>query len=404
MNDQKTKRIPKYKQIQEDLRQKISDGVYQPGNRLPPDSELYQYYSVNRLTVIRALEELCREGLIVRQHGSGTYVADFNETPFIAGKDLKIGIIFDSTIDSKFINTRSNGEDILSGILNEWNIVDKKLVPVSKNKAMDSRAIIDLTNRGLKIICMGQPADGYFRHPVLKAVQEENFDGIILCCISDDPWISQVLDLNIPTVIIDHPADTFGQRADHVFVDPLSGYSSAVRYYIKKGKTVIHFLGQNIWKGAPDEHMSVDEWKRYPHKREIINPDSKLRLNTVRQEMLENGLVIRKDQVHFTFFRDSKLRILAKQLIALPPETRPQVIISHSISQASLMIQEFRKQGLSLEGTGMSGIGDHGPSIQTRVKDLGIIGADLLYSRLKKPDRLFYNIGVQTWFNPGNNQ
>ena len=98
----KSSRIPKYVSIQDDLRKKIADGIYPPGTRLPPDSELHQHYNVNRLTMIRALEDLSREGLIIRQHGSGTYVADFREKPFIPGKCVKIGIIFSETVNPDF--------------------------------------------------------------------------------------------------------------------------------------------------------------------------------------------------------------------------------------------------------------------------------------------------------------
>lgn len=61
--------IPLYYRVYQSLKQKILDGVYKPGDRIPPESELVQIYNVSRLTVRRALEELRSEGFISRAKG-----------------------------------------------------------------------------------------------------------------------------------------------------------------------------------------------------------------------------------------------------------------------------------------------------------------------------------------------
>jgi len=58
------------------LREAIEQGVYQPGNRLPSEPELIREYGVSRITVRQAFDELEAEGLIMRRHGKGTYVAE----------------------------------------------------------------------------------------------------------------------------------------------------------------------------------------------------------------------------------------------------------------------------------------------------------------------------------------
>ena len=54
----------------------IEAGGWQPGVRLPSERELEARFHCARLTVRRALQELQSEGLVIRRHGSGSYVAD----------------------------------------------------------------------------------------------------------------------------------------------------------------------------------------------------------------------------------------------------------------------------------------------------------------------------------------
>lgn len=66
---------PKYRQIFDNLKQAISVGQYQAGQRLPSEAEFVKMFSTSRLTVNRALRELQLGGLIERRVGSGSYVS-----------------------------------------------------------------------------------------------------------------------------------------------------------------------------------------------------------------------------------------------------------------------------------------------------------------------------------------
>jgi GntR family transcriptional regulator len=67
---------PLYHQLKQALRDEIERGTYKPGDRLPSEPELIRQYGISRITVRQALDELESEGLIVRRHGKGTYVAE----------------------------------------------------------------------------------------------------------------------------------------------------------------------------------------------------------------------------------------------------------------------------------------------------------------------------------------
>lgn len=69
-------RIPLYYQLENLLREKILSGAFVAGDRLPTENELIQQYGVSRITVRQALTALAEEGLIERQQGRGTFVAE----------------------------------------------------------------------------------------------------------------------------------------------------------------------------------------------------------------------------------------------------------------------------------------------------------------------------------------
>jgi GntR family transcriptional regulator len=68
-------KMPLYHQLYEILRGGILGGQWQPGDMLPPESELIEQYEVSRTTVRQVLDMLVNEGLIYRQRGRGTFVA-----------------------------------------------------------------------------------------------------------------------------------------------------------------------------------------------------------------------------------------------------------------------------------------------------------------------------------------
>ena len=71
----RAKRQPLYDQLVDILSEKI-EYEYRPGDLMPSERELSERYGLSRTTVRLALQELERLGLVVRQHGRGTFVAD----------------------------------------------------------------------------------------------------------------------------------------------------------------------------------------------------------------------------------------------------------------------------------------------------------------------------------------
>ncbi|HEY6794127.1 MAG TPA: GntR family transcriptional regulator [Kineosporiaceae bacterium] len=67
-------KVPPYRQIAAQLRDRIGDGTFRTGARLPSEAQLMEHYGVARMTVREALRELASEGLTVAQHGRGVFV------------------------------------------------------------------------------------------------------------------------------------------------------------------------------------------------------------------------------------------------------------------------------------------------------------------------------------------
>jgi DNA-binding LacI/PurR family transcriptional regulator len=66
--------LSKHERIRQTLTEAIASGQYEPGQRLPSESELVKTFGASRPTVNRALRELQLSGVIERRAGSGSYV------------------------------------------------------------------------------------------------------------------------------------------------------------------------------------------------------------------------------------------------------------------------------------------------------------------------------------------
>jgi GntR family transcriptional regulator len=68
-------RVPRYHQIAQTLRERISTSRQGPGERLDNQRSLAREFGVTLMTLRQALDLLERDGLIARRHGLGTFVA-----------------------------------------------------------------------------------------------------------------------------------------------------------------------------------------------------------------------------------------------------------------------------------------------------------------------------------------
>ena len=71
-----TSDIPLFEQLKNDLLEQIKKGIYISGQQIPTETELSELYHVSRITIRRAITELCNEGVLIKKQGKGTFVKE----------------------------------------------------------------------------------------------------------------------------------------------------------------------------------------------------------------------------------------------------------------------------------------------------------------------------------------
>ena len=65
-----------YYQLREKLAKKIASREWKPGEKIPTEAELCETYSVSRITVRKAIEDLVHSGQLIKHQGKGTFVTN----------------------------------------------------------------------------------------------------------------------------------------------------------------------------------------------------------------------------------------------------------------------------------------------------------------------------------------
>ncbi|GAB6107246.1 GntR family transcriptional regulator [Fusibacter bizertensis] len=121
---------PLYKQLYESIRYNITNGEYQPGQRLPSEEDLCKLYGVSRITVRNALDELSNTGFITRKRGKGTFVTKNHITHHLTEK-----ISFSETC---ILNGFKPGAKVIRAVIEKASPIDVTMLKIDK----DERVVI----------------------------------------------------------------------------------------------------------------------------------------------------------------------------------------------------------------------------------------------------------------------
>ncbi len=112
-----------YKSIENDIKEKIRNNIYKPGDKLPSETELMADYQASKMTVRRSISNLEREGILYSIERVGNYIAT-NESD-------EYRLTFKGTADIKGVD-----EIIIQDIKTIYS--DEKIIQVDKGIRSDS--------------------------------------------------------------------------------------------------------------------------------------------------------------------------------------------------------------------------------------------------------------------------
>lgn len=84
----KSKSVPKYVEIREDIKFKILGGEWSPGDKILSEEEYCDIYGVSRITIRKAITDLENEGLLAKQSGRGTFITEWSEAGKAASEKI----------------------------------------------------------------------------------------------------------------------------------------------------------------------------------------------------------------------------------------------------------------------------------------------------------------------------
>ena len=91
--------VPIYRQIIDQIRDQVASGILKTDEQMPSVRALAAELAVNQNTVLKVYNELCREGVLRMERGSGTFVAETSETKQIQEREWIIDSMLAETVE-----------------------------------------------------------------------------------------------------------------------------------------------------------------------------------------------------------------------------------------------------------------------------------------------------------------
>lgn len=206
-----------YRQLSDILEKEINAGKFKPGERLPSMDDLSALYSVNKVTVRRALAELTQSGLIYSVPAQGTYVSDRPRANRGATKNqvLTVGLLSYLMVPG---NTGLYHMEIIQGIREELSKLQANLVilPV-RNVEPQVRIVDQLVQAGM--------------------------DATIYLGMFESTSLRRMLEIGPPGVLVDYSLRS--AQVDTILLDNRGGGYQGMEHLLSLGhRKIALILGQ----------------------------------------------------------------------------------------------------------------------------------------------------------------
>ena len=272
--------LSKHERIRQTLADAIASGQYEPGQRLPSESELVKTFGASRPTVTRALRELQLSGIIERRAGSGSYVrAD------AAARGYTFGLLIPELGRTEIF------EPICRGMAEAQH--------GSHHVLLWGSSLGDSHN-------IGQQASNACRQLVAKKVSGVFFAPLELTEQKDaiNRSIADVFEkAGIPMVLLDRDLVAYPERSryDLVGIDNRRAGYAITAHLLRCGCRRIVFVGRPGSAPTVDariagyyEAMAATDSELEPYVRRV-EPDDKGHVKTILHEINPDGFVCAND-------------------------------------------------------------------------------------------------------------
>lgn len=167
--------LSKHAVLSQWIKENIENGTFKVGGKIPSENELASRFGISRQTVRQAIGTLVSEGILVREHGSGTFVLPKNK--ITAEKTMRIGVITTYLDDYIFPGIIHGIEEVLTP--NGYTLS----LGITHNKpSNEETSLLQMMQNGV---------DGLIVEGTKSALPNANY-----------PLYKQIKEKNIPTVFI----------------------------------------------------------------------------------------------------------------------------------------------------------------------------------------------------------
>jgi GntR family transcriptional regulator, arabinose operon transcriptional repressor len=292
--------LSKHERIRQTLTDAIANGQYEPGQRLPSESELVKTFGASRPTVNRALRELQLAGVIERRAGSGSYVrAD------AAARGYLFGLLIPELGRTEIF------EPICRGMADAQHASDHALLWGSS--LADSANVEEQASQACRQL-VAKKVSGVFFAPLELTPEKDAINR----------RIAEVLDrAGIPIVLLDRDLVPYPERSpyDLVGIDNRRAGYTITSHLLKRGCRRLAFVGRP--RSAPTVDARISGYREALGGAGLeahvfrIDPEDRPEVKRVLDEARPDGFVCAND-----FTAAQLLKTLDALGISVPGDVR----------------------------------------------------------------------------------
>lgn len=218
----RVKANPKYRQLKEILKEQINKGKLKPGDQIPPEEKIAQRHGVSLGTVRQAMAELVNEGLVYKEQGKGTFIAEKKKK-----KTFTIGLLL-TDVGNPFFS------QLARSIQEKAHLLKYSVIYYNTNDQLlrETESIDMLIKRRV---------DGVILVPVLKNGEER--------------LMQKLRENDIPFVYLDRYLNE--PASDYIIIDNLSGVRQVMEYLISLGHKRIGCISAQPYTWTSKQRMRV---------------------------------------------------------------------------------------------------------------------------------------------------